>query len=75
MTLSDKQVKKITNEPLILLIRDANDIRHAARDRGDVRSARIASILAVANPANSDTPPAEQLLARMRDTVRGRPPI
>ena len=66
------QYAGLDDEPLILLIRDANDIRHAARDRGDVRSARIASILAVANPANSDTPPAEHLLARMRDTVRGR---
>jgi len=58
-------------KPLMLVIRDGEDIARARQQAGEVSSTRIASVIAAANDTPMEFVPSEQL-ARLRGVVRER---
>lgn len=56
--------------PLLVVLRDADDLRQANRLRADVSSVRVASVIAAANPSRQDT--RRNALEALRTQVRER---
>lgn len=65
------QLGELGAVPLLLFIRDADDLARAHRQVAEVSSARIASVMAAANVSAQDAAPPERL-AELRLTLRER---
>ena len=60
----------VDGQSLLVMLRDADDLRQANRLRAEVSSVRVASVIAAANPSRQDT--RRNALEAMRTQVRER---